>query len=230
VGVTATAIAGIAIMTIAALRPTAPIIDRILRVWACTILSVAGVRVDVHGAHKLEPGRAYVIISNHRSVFDLVCPYVALPAPIRFLAKRELLSIPLFGSILRSLRTIQVDRSSADHASINTESGNLLRAGYSLVVFAEGTRVKSTDTKPFKKGGFVIAQQNNVPILPITMIGTSDIVQPHGRIVHRANVTVVIGDPIPAASLMTRDLGDLVSYTERIVRDNELATDLEDLR
>ncbi len=228
VGVTATAIAGIAIIAISAVRPTAPIIDRILRVWARTILSAAGVRIEVRGIEKIEKNQVYVVIANHRSVFDLVCPYAALPIPIRFLAKRELLSMPLFGPILRSLGMVPVDRAAANHASINAESANVLRSGYSLVVFAEGTRVESSDAKPFKKGGFIIARQDNIPILPVTMIGTGNIVPPHGKIVHKADVTVIIGDPIPMSSPVARDLNDLVSYTQKVVRASELAEGAEE--
>jgi len=228
VGVLATGLGGLAIIAVAAVRPTAPTIDRILRIWARTILLAAGVRIEVRGIEKIEKNQAYVVIANHRSVFDLVCPYVALPMPIRFLAKRELLSMPLFGSILRSLGTVPVDRAAVDHASINIESANVLRSGYSLVVFAEGTRVESSDAKPFKKGGFIIARQDNIPILPVTMIGTGNIVPPHGKIVHKADVTVIIGDPIPMSSPVARDLNDLVSYTQQVVRASELAEGAEE--
>ncbi len=221
VGVTATATIGIAIIGVAAIRPTSSVVDQLTRAWARVILGAAGVRIETHGVHKIDPEQAYVIISNHRSAADVMCLFVVLPLPVRFLAKQELFSIPLFGSILRSLRMVPVDRGAADHTSINAASGAALRQGSSLVVFAEGTRVTSADARPFKKGGVIIAQQHNAPILPVTMVGTGNIFAPHGRIIRNGTVAVIIADPIPPALEVSMSIDELVSTTRTIVLDNE---------
>ena len=227
VGVTATITAGITVIGIVAVRPTSPMVDRLTRAWARLILAAAGVPVEVHGTERLDPDQAYVIISNHRSVFDIMCLFAALPLSVRFLAKQELFSIPLFGSILRSLRMVPINRAAADHASINTASGAALRSGQSLVVFAEGTRVTSSDAKAFKKGGFIIAQQHNAPILPIAIVGTAEILPPHGKIVRKGSVAVVIADPIPAKSVAAQSIDELVSHTQRLVWDSEQSWDAD---
>lgn len=221
VGVVATIVVSVMIIGIAAVRPTSPLLDRITKAWANLILTAAGVKIETHGTEGLDPEEAYVIILNHRSAFDIMCLFVALPLPIRFLAKQELFSIPLFGTMLRSLRMVPINRTAANHPAINAASGNALGQGYSLVVFAEGTRVPSADAKAFKKGGFIIAQQHNAPILPIAMVGTGHILAPRGRIVRRANVSVVIADPIPSASVGSQSIDELVSTTRTIVLNNE---------
>ncbi len=221
VGVVATIVVSVIIVGVAALEPTSTVIDRATRVWAQVILFAAGVSVEVRGAEALDPDQAYVVIANHRSAFDIMCLFVALPVPIRFLAKRELFSIPLFGTMLRSARMVPVDRSAADHATINKGAGTALSRGYSLVVFAEGTRTTAEEAKAFKKGGFIIAQQHSAPILPVAMVGTGSILAPHGQIVRKADVTVVIADPIPPESASSENVDGLVSTTRTIVLDNE---------
>lgn len=221
VGVVATIVASVVIVVVAAVEPTAPMIDRTTRVWAQVILLAAGVSVEVHGAETLDPDRAYVVIANHRSAFDIMCLFVALPVPIRFLAKRELFSIPIFGSMLRSSRMVPVDRAAADHATINSASGVALSQGNSLVVFAEGTRITLEEAKAFKKGGFIIAQQHSAPILPVAVIGTGNILAPRGKIVRKAEVTVAIANPIPPETVPSGNVEELVSTTRTIVLDNE---------
>ncbi len=221
VGVLATIIASVFIVGAAVVNPTSPVIDIATRIWARIILTVAGVRVETHGADKINPDQAYLIIANHRSAFDIMCLFAALPVPIRFLAKKELFSIPLFGSMLRSSRMVPIDRAAADHPSINAASGIALAQGNSLVVFAEGTRATSADARPFKKGGVIIARQHNAPILPIAMVGTGEILASHGRIVRKGNVAVIIADPIPPGSETSISIDELVSTTRTIVLDNE---------
>lgn len=221
VGVAATLVDGIAIIGIAAVRPDSKIIDRILRSWARLILTVAGVRVEIHNGDRIDPAQAYVVIANHRSMFDIMCLFAVLPLRIRFLAKRELFSIPLFGTILRSLRMVSIDRSAADHVAINATSGAALESGVSLVVFAEGTRVSAEDQRPFKKGGFIIAQQHNAPILPITLAGSDRILPPRGKTIRSATVALIIAEPIPSSVTVARPINQLVRETEAIVLGNE---------
>ncbi|MCZ7532647.1 MAG: 1-acyl-sn-glycerol-3-phosphate acyltransferase [Acidimicrobiia bacterium] len=221
VGAVATIVAGVTIIVIAAVKFDAAVIERILRSWARLILAVAGVQVEMHSVDRLDPKQAYIVIANHRSIFDIMCLFAVLPIPIRFLAKRELFEIPVFGAILRSLRMVSIDRSAADHPTINAASASALDSGLSLVVFAEGTRVPAADSRPFKKGGFVIAQQHNVPILPITLAGTGSILPPHGRIVRSANVAVIAAEPISSAITATKSINELVLETRTVVLRNE---------
>ena len=221
VGVVATIVASVVIVVVAAVEPTSHMIDRTTRVWAQVILFAAGVSVEVHGAEALDPDQAYVIIANHRSVFDIMCLFVALPVPVRFLAKRELFSIPLFGTMLRSARMVPVNRAAADHATINEASAAALESGLSLVVFAEGTRGLAADERRFKKGGFIIAQQHNAPILPVTLAGTGRILPPHGRTVRGAPVAVVAAEPIPSCVTTSGSVDDLAQEVQSIVLRNE---------
>ena len=219
--VAATIVFGVIVLAVAVVNPTTPAIDRIVRVWARLIVRAAGVRVEVHGTEKLDPNQAYVIIANHRSALDIVCLFVAVPVPLRFLAKRELFSIPLFGTILRTLGMVSVDRGTTDHDSINADSAAALGLGHSLVVFAEGTRVASPASKPFKKGGFIIAQQQNVPILPIVIVGSGDVLASHGWIVRGGTVGVVIDDPIPPVLISSKRIEEIASHTQTIMSLNE---------
>lgn len=221
VGVAVTILAGAAIIGIAIVRPDAPVVDRIVKLWARLVLAVAGVRVETHYTAELDANQAYVVIANHRSLFDIMCLFVALPMPIRFLAKRELFSIPGFGILLRSLRMVSINRVSADHTTINAASGAALESGLSLVVFAEGTRVYATDSRPFKKGGFIIAQQHSAPILPVSLIGSGNILPPHGKVVNSGRVAVVVAEAVQPAVVASKPVDELMEETRAVVLGNE---------
>ncbi|RKY47323.1 MAG: hypothetical protein DRP91_07750 [Candidatus Neomarinimicrobiota bacterium] len=148
-----------------------------MRFWARAILWAGGVRVKVEGLEKLKSRGPYVIISNHESALDIMVIAGYLPLNIRFLAKKELFRIPLLGWILFFGRHIAVDRKNPRNSieKINRRARRLFLKNISVIVFPEGTRSKTGELLPFKKGGFVLAAKFHVPILAITLLGTGKI-------------------------------------------------------
>ena len=110
VGLSATGLAAIAVIIISLLAPTSPLINRIVRGWARIVLWSGGVRLKVIGVEHVDPSTSYVVVSNHQSTFDIMAHFLALPIPIRFLAKKELFGVPLLGWALRRLNMVPVDR------------------------------------------------------------------------------------------------------------------------
>lgn len=176
------------------------------RRWGRQLLDAIGIRPQVVGLERLEPGRSYVYVANHVSFADVWVLLAVLPGSVRFVAKRELLRIPLFGMALRKGGQVVIDRHNLKSAfSAYDEAARAIRGGLSAVVFVEGTRSRDGRLQDFKKGPFVLAITAGVPVVPVYLEGTYQVL-PRGRLVARPNpVRVHFGTPIPTEGLAYED-------------------------
>jgi 1-acyl-sn-glycerol-3-phosphate acyltransferase len=184
---------------------------KLARWWARGVLGSAGVRVVVRSHTTLEPRRSYVFMANHLSSVDIWAVLVAVPVPLRFIAKKQLGTIPLFGWAMRAGRFIFIDRQNpvAARRSID-EAARRIRSGQSVVMFPEGTRSRDGTLGPFKKGGFHLAISSGADIIPVAIRGTRELM-PRGAILIRpGTVSFQMGEPIPTAGLSTNDRDDLL--------------------
>ena len=192
------------------------------RLWAWIILKVTGVRVGVQGLEKIDASRAYMIISNHQSLFDGPALAWGLGGlQFRWIAKRELLKIPLFGHCLHSSRNIFIDRTNRETAIAGIQEGvRTLPSGTGVMCFAEGTRSTTGRIGQFKKGGFAAALQHGMPLLPITINGSRRVL-PKGEVCfQKGRIDLVIADPVETAGKSTRDLDALITETRQIIQEN----------
>lgn len=168
------------------------------RHWVAWIVGSCGIRVDADGLEHVPRERPCVYMSNHQSVIDTAAIIHTLPAFWKFVAKRELTRIPFFGWALIAGRQVIVDR--ADHAS-SVESlaraAAQVRAGASVIIFPEGTRSPDRTLRAFKSGGFHLALQAGVPIVPVTVSGSWRITPKRSLRIERGRVRVRYGAPIP---------------------------------
>lgn len=171
---------------------------RVARFWAWLILKICLVRVEVKGAENLEPGRSYVVVSNHQSLFDTPILFAYLPLSFRTLYKKSLNRIPFLGWHLFMSGHIAVERESPSKARESLEhAAGRIRNGTSIAVFPEGTRSYDGVMRPFKKGSFRIAIKAGAPIVPTTIVD-SHLVMKRGKVtVYPRTVKLVIDHPIP---------------------------------
>jgi len=180
------------------------------RVWARWILATCRLEVETEGLENAAPGGTYVVMSNHQSVFDIVALVASLPFSWRFVAKRELTWIPFFGWGLLAGGQILIDR--RDHESAVRSlrrAAERVRSGTSVIVFPEGTRSDTGNLRSFKSGGFHLAIQAGVPILPVTVSGSRRITPRKSLRVHSGRMLVRCGKPIPTELLTADDSGQL---------------------
>jgi 1-acyl-sn-glycerol-3-phosphate acyltransferase len=177
------------------------------RTWARSLLAIAGVRVKVEGLEKLKPGASYVFASNHLSYMDTPVILANIPADFRFMAKDGLFKIPLLGTHLSQAGHIPVPRHDPRAAvKTMTLAADVIRTkNISLLIFPEGGRSHDGVLKPFKDGAAYIAIKAGVPIVPLSISGTREILAMHSATFHRGTVTLHIGDPIPTAGLTLHD-------------------------
>ena len=179
--------------------------DQAARSWGRKNLAVNRLTVQVTGWDHLPHGPA-VYVSNHVSFVDIWVLVGCLPGTVRFLAKRELLNVPVFGWAMRSAGHIPIDRHNRQ-AAVDAcgEAGMLIRSGTSAIVFGEGTRSRTGELLPLKKGAFVVAIQAGVPVVPILLQGTYQVLPKGTLALRRRPIEMRIGEPISTEGLTYAD-------------------------
>jgi 1-acyl-sn-glycerol-3-phosphate acyltransferase len=196
----ATLVMGLLVIVLSLSTATARGVHKVAQSWGRSILWVSGVRVRVVGAERMDPAAAVICMSNHQSNFDIPVLLGYLPVPFRWLAKAELFKIPVFGRAMRGAGYIPIDRSDRPAAIESLrQAAAAIRGGVSVVIFPEGTRSPDGALKPFKKGGFVMAIEAGVPIVPVALRGTFDIMPKNRLLIRPREVSIVIGAPIAVA-------------------------------
>jgi len=179
---------------------------RVGRLWMGAILATCRVRVEASGLENVDPRTPCIFMSNHQSLFDIAAIVKTIPVMMRFVAKRELTHIPLFGWALVLSGQIIVDRADRAQAIESLRRGaERIRAGAHVIVFPEGTRSQTGSLAEFKSGGFYLALQAGVPIVPVTVSGTHRVTPKGSLKVHPGRVHVHYGKPIPTRGLTVED-------------------------
>lgn len=174
----------------------------VARNWVSWILATCRVEIVCEGLDRIDPKQPYVFMSNHQSVIDIAGIVSTLPVSWRFVAKRELLWVPFFGWALGLGGHVIVDRGDHEKAMRSMKrAAERIRTGTNVIIFPEGTRSPSGEMGPFKSGGFHLAIEAGVPILPITVSGTNQITPKGSLRIESGRVRILYGKPIPTAGL-----------------------------
>ncbi len=186
----------------------------IARVWARWLLVIAGSPVRVLHQSRLPTGVAAVYVSNHLSYMDTPVLYGKLPFQFRILAKQSLWNVPFIGWHLRRSGQVAVDQSSS-RASVSSLGRGVaaLKTGIPLVVFPEGGRSPDGGVRAFLAGAAYMAIRAQVPVVPLTLVGTYELLPMHVYALTPRPLLLVIGDPITTCGLGPRDAEAL---TERV--------------
>ncbi len=171
-------------------------------------LFLVGVRYSLDGAHHIPRDTAVLFASNHQSVFDIPLFHALMPVTFRWMSKRAFFSWPFIGWALRSMKAIRVDPGS--HAEVRRsrqEAVETLKAGHNLAIFPEGTwGDREGRMLPFQKGIIRIAREANVPVVPITIVGSNKVNPPRTKEIHPGTIRMIIHPPM--APETWRDVSD----------------------
>ena len=186
------------VLLLASLDPYAERSARLIRFWAKGNLWACGVKVRTRGLERLDPRKAYLFMSNHQSNFDIPILIVALETfQLRWVSKREVRKVPVLGLCMQVTHQVWVDRESPTQAvAVIRQVKKLLDAGISVMFFPEGTRTRDGRLQAFKPGGFAVAVEAKVPVVPVTINGSRAIWPPGGLQLRPGTVEVVFGEPI----------------------------------
>ena len=200
-------------------RQTGVAQHQIAQAWARTLLRVSGVRVVVEGLEHIDPAQSYVFIANHLSYMDTPVALAHIPAQFRFLAKRGLFKIPLLGTHLSRAGHIRVPREDPRGAvkTMQLAAETIQRQAISLLIFPEGGRSHDGVLRPFKEGGAYIAIRAGVPVVPLVMIGTRDILPYGAGVVEAGTVTLRILKPIETNRMVLKERGALTEKVRELI-------------
>lgn len=188
--------------------------------WINRVIEIYDLTVNVRGRENLPADGPCVFISNHEGYADIVVMFKALEGrQIGFVAKDGLEKVPYFGKWIKAIRGVFIRRGDAREALKSIQEGvNLLKDGYSLVIFPEGTRHHTAGMGDFKAGSFKLATKAKVPIVPISINGTRHMFEDKGYITGGAVVDIVIHPAIDTASLDRHQTANIHQEVENTIR------------
>jgi 1-acyl-sn-glycerol-3-phosphate acyltransferase len=189
---------------------------RCARMWARLILVTTGVRVHARGLDRLEPGRTYVFVSNHQSIYDIPVLFASLPCQLRIIAKRSLGQFPFLGWHLRRTGHFLVERQNRNPRRIFAWANSLRGAGLSLIVFPEGTRSVDGKVGSFKGGSLYPAVQAGLPIVPLSIVGSRHVMRKGRLMTCPGDVDLVVHDPIAVDAVDEPDVRAVRALAARV--------------
>lgn len=168
--------------------------------WARVLAFLIPMAVRVEGAQHLEPGRSYVVVANHRSQIDILVLYGWLGLDFRWVMKAELRRVPVIGYACERIGHVYVDRANPEAARRSIEAAKLrIRGGTSILFFPEGTRSRTGALQAFKTGAFRLAQDLGLPVLPVALLGTREVLPPGSFDLRPGRAVLRILPPLDAA-------------------------------
>ncbi len=176
------------------------------RLWGKAALLVNRVHVKIEGLEHLHEEGPYIFMANHQGSYDIFALLGRLPFQFKWLAKKEIFSIPILGWAMAAAGYISIDRDGTrETVEAMNRAAQKIREGVSVVIFPEGTRSADGSIQPFKKGGFTLAVKSKVPIVPIAIAGSREIMPKDKLTISPGDIRVRIGRPIETAHCSTKD-------------------------
>ncbi len=176
------------------------------RFWGKTICKTVGVTVTIEGLENLQKEQNYIFVANHASQFDIFSFQGYFPHDFRWIAKKELFRIPIFGFAMKTTGFIAIDRSRGRAALKSlTAAAEKIAGGTSVLIFPEGTRSPDGKLHPFKSGAILLAIKSGVPVVPIGFNNTFQILPKNKLLAQSGTITIRVGKPIPTTSYKPKD-------------------------
>ena len=188
-------------------------------IWARFNSFVTPMFIDIEGQENIDKNQSYIIVGNHQSQYDIFVIYGWLPVDFRWVMKSELRRIPILGYYCYRAGHIFINRSNREEAikSINDARDNI-KEGTSIMFFPEGTRSDTGELLEFKKGAFKFALSMQLPILPITISGTKNILPNDSVTLFPGSAKLVVHKPIDITGYKDEDIGKLIEATKKSIQ------------
>lgn len=190
--------------------------------WILGIVrSLAGITYEVRGLENIPKDKAVLYVGNHRSYFDIVMGYITVPAPTGFIAKKEMMGIPLLNQWMDRMNCLFLDRTNIKEGLKTILTGiEKVKGGISMWIFPEGTRNNSedpADLMEFHEGSLKIAEKSGCPVIPVAITGTDDVFERHMPWIRKSHVIIEYGEPIYLKELPPDKKKFPGAYTREII-------------
>jgi len=183
----------------------------VMRAWAKTLMIMHGVSLKVSGLEHVDPAKPAIYMANHASMVDIVILINALPVDLRFIFKHTILWAPFLGQAIWLMGMVPINRSNSTKASESLKkAGDQIRKGKHILIFPEGTRTRTGTLLPFKKGGFYLAIQGEVDIIPISVNNSQAICGRDSLLAKSGVIELNIHERISVAPYTIEKRNDLV--------------------
>jgi 1-acyl-sn-glycerol-3-phosphate acyltransferase len=182
-------------------------------VWVMRVgRRLLGIELEVEGRERLDRLTPYVFMGNHLSFLDAPLLVTVIDRPLRFIVKRFVLRIPVFGWGMRLAGFVPIDREGVGEGRqrISRASGLIREKGYSFLVYPEGERSWDGRLLPFRRGGFFLALEAGVPIVPVSIEGTFELMPRVSRRIRRGRVRIVFHEPVAVAGITPETMPELM--------------------
>ena len=197
------------------------VIHHYARLWGKVALLANRVKVKIEGMENLKGKGPYIFMSNHQGSYDIFALLSHLPYQFKWLAKKELFSIPFFGWVMAAAGYISIDR---EGTRKTVEAMNVaaqkIRGGMSVVIFPEGSRSPDGSIQPFKKGGFTLAIKSKVPIIPIAISGSRDIMPKDKLTAASGEIRIRMDHPIKTENFSLKGRESLMKGVREVITRN----------
>ena len=191
------------------------------RLWGKIALLANRVRVKVEGMEHLNGKGPYIFMSNHQGYYDVFALLSHLPYQFKWLVKKELFSVPFLGWTMAAVGYIRIDRGGTrDTVEAMNDAAQKIRDGMSVVIFPEGSRSPDGSIQPFKKGGFTLAIKSKVPIVPIAISGSRDIMPKDRLTANPGKIRMLADLPIETANCSSKDRESLMRRVRATISKN----------
>ena len=186
-------------------------------IWGKVTMSTTFVRVKLFGKHNIDPNQSYVIVANHQSNYDVFAFYGWLPLDFRWVMKKEMRKAPIMGIFCEKAGHVFINRKNTEEAIKSLkEAEKKICNGTSILFFPEGTRNDGRHLMPFKKGAFKMALDLKLPILPVTIRGSNDIMPPNKIGVFPGKIDIIIHEPIDISKY--KDIDSLINASRDVIQ------------
>ncbi len=197
------------------------LVQAILRIFCKGILFFSGVELTVKGLENIPDDEAVLFVSNHRSIFDIVVAYATITKKTSFIAKKELAKFPLISTWLKLTNSLLIDRNDLRQTlTIIINAIQMVKSGYSIFLFPEGTRTKNKEMAPFKEGSFKIAHKSGCPVIPVSMNNTDRAFETQVPWIKSTHIIIEYSEPIYPNELEKEESKFLGRYVQNTIEQN----------
>ncbi|WP_029323928.1 lysophospholipid acyltransferase family protein [Butyrivibrio sp. AE3004] len=189
--------------------------------WAFRCVAfLSGAKLTVIGEENVPTDRPVLYVGNHRSYFDIVLSYSRVPRLTGYIAKKEILKVPVLSQWMKNMDCLFLDRSDIRQGlEVILSAIDKVKNGISITIYPEGTRNRSDEMLPFHKGSFKIAQKTGCPIVPMTINNSNAIFEDHLPFIRRSKVVLEYGKPIYMNELSPEDKKNIETYCHNIIQE-----------
>ena len=198
---------------------TGPFFERLLKIAGRSVLFCAGIRVKITGVENVDPQKQYIVMMNHVNIFDGFVFISRFPGKARGLEEESHFNWPVYGWLIRRMKMIPINRKSGRKAiTALKKAAELIREkkDFSVAVLPEGTRTITGKLGNFKKGGFLLALEAELDILPMIQMGSFKINRKKSRIIRPGKIDLVFEKPIPTSGYSKDNIKELIEKTRNV--------------